>query len=442
MTFLSSRLPSRRAAATTLAFVLATQVAIAQPAAGAEHWVGTWATAVVVRPPARPATPGQAAPPQQPQQAAFAINNQTLRQIVHVSIGGTRTRVVLSNAYGTAPLSIGAAQVALREKDAKIVPGSNRTLTFAGRPSVTIPTGAVMFSDAVNLTVPPLSDLAVDLFLPDDLKDASLTTHFGANQTNYASNAGNFAGAADFPVSTTTPSWFFLARVEVAAPEQAGAIVTFGDSITDGTRSTPNTNGRWPDQLAKRLLAKPAPASVHAILNEAIAGNRLLAEATIPFGVNALARFDRDVLAQTGATHVIVLEGINDIGLARQAPVPSAEDLIAAHQQMVARAHAHGLKIFGATLTPFEGAAYFSAEGETKRQAFNNWLRISKAYDGVIDFDVVVRDPQSPNKMQAQYDSGDHLHPNDAGYLAMGNAIDLSLFESGSLAAPAKAKRK
>ncbi len=423
---------SRSIAIAALACGLTSNVAFAQPPAG-EHWVGTWSTAVVVRPPAS----GQ---PAQPQAGALAINNQTLRQVVHVSIGGSRERVLLSNVFGTAPLSVGAAQIALREKDSKIVASSNRPLTFGGRTSVTVPTGAVMLSDPVSLTVPPLSDLAIDLFVPGNLAQASLTSHFGANQTNYISNAGNFAGAAEFPVATTTPSWFFLARVEVTAPAQIGAIVAFGDSITDGTRSSINSNSRWPDDLAKRLLA--SPASARGILNAAIAGNRLLTEQNIPFGVNALARFGRDVLDQSGATHVIVLEGINDIGMARETPGPSAEDLIAAHQQMVERAHAHGLKIFGATLTPFEGAAYFSPAGEVKRVAFNTWMRNNQAYDGFIDFDAVVRDPQAPTKILARYDSGDHLHPNDTGYEAMGNAIDLKLFESGPVQKPGKAKHK
>jgi len=415
-----------------LASLLAAHMALAQPAG--EHWLGTWSTADVVRPPARPAAQGQ------PQPAAISINNQTLREIVHVSAGGARARVVLSNVFGTEPLSVGAAQMALREKDSKIVAGSNRPLTFGGRASVTIPAGAIMLSDAVNLSVPPMSDLAIDLFLPGDLTQSTLTSHFGAYQTNYVSNTGDFAGAAEFPVSSTTPSWFFLERVEVTAPAQVGAVIAFGDSITDGTRSTADTNGRWPDQLAKRLLAKPG--NVRGVVNAAIAGNRLLSEGNVAAGINALARFDRDVLSQTGATHAIVLEGINDIGVAREAPSPSAEDLIAAHEQLVERAHAHGLKIFGATLTPFEGAAYFTAAGEAKRQALNTWMRSNKVYDGVIDFDAVIRDPENPTKVLPRYDSGDHLHPNDAGYEAMGAAIDLKLFESGIKQTTAKAKRK
>lgn len=420
----------RRTLIAVLSCTLTAQVLLAQLPSG-EHWVGTWATSAVVRPPAQaPAGGRQAAPP-------LTLDNRTLRQIVHVSIGGSQARVLLTNAFGTAPLTIAAAQIALREKDSKIVSGSNRSLTFAGRTSVTIPTGAVILSDAVNLNVAPMSDLAIDLFLPDDLSKANLTSHFGANQTSYISNAGNFAGSADFPVGSTTPSWFFLSRVEVAAPARTSAIVTFGDSITDGTRSTPNTNSRWPDQLAKRLLA--TPSSAHGMLNEAIAGNRLLTEAAIPFGYNALSRFGRDVLDQPGVTDVIVLEGINDIGMApRDTPGPSPEDLIAAHEQLVERAHEHGLKIYGATLTPYEGAAYFTPAGEVKRQAFNTWVRSNKFYDGVIDFDTVVRDPQSPTKILPRYDSGDHLHPNDAGYEAMGGAIDLKLFQSG----PAEKKNK
>lgn len=337
--------------------------------------------------------------------------------------------MVLTNALGSAPLNIGAAYAGLRDKDAKIVPGSGQALTFNARPSVTIPAGAVILSDPIDLSVSAMTDLAIDLFLPEDmLAPASpLTTHFAAAQTNYISAAGNFAGAADLPGAQTTLSWFFLERVEVTAPAPVNAIVTFGDSITDGTRSTPDTNARWPDVLAKRLLARPGAR--YAVLNAAIAGNRLLSEANIPFGINALARFERDVIGQTGVADVIVLEGINDIGMARANPLPASADIIAAHEQLIERAHAKGLKIFGATLTPFEGAAYFSPAGEAKRQAFNSWLRTSKAYDGVIDFDAVTRDPQNPTKLLPLYDSGDHLHPNDAGYQAMGSSIDLALFE-------------
>jgi lysophospholipase L1-like esterase len=421
----------------------------------ADHWVGTWATAVVVRPQAPAATPPATAPegsacapaafgpgpgrgPGGPgggragftPPAPLNFKNQTLRQMVHVSLGGDRLRVVLSNAFGTVPLEIGAAHVALRDKEAAIQAKSDRPLTFGGTPSTFIAAGAVVVSDPVALTLPAAADLAIDLYLPGDTAASSspLTTHQSALQQNYISAEGNHAGEPDFPGATTTQQWFFLARVEVAAPEPAGAVVAFGDSITDGTRSTPNTNNRWPDEFARRLAAQKMPLGV---LNQGIAGNRVLCDGA---GVSALARFDRDVLAQTGAKYVVVLESINDIGIGRSNPIPSAEDLIAAHRQLIERAHAHGLKIYGATLTPFEGAAYFSAEGEAKRQAVNQFIREGKAYDGVIDFDKAVRDPAAPSKIQQQYNPGDNLHMNDAGYQAMAAAIDLGLFKASGRA--------
>jgi lysophospholipase L1-like esterase len=435
-------------------FTVAVPHALNAQAGRADHFVGTWATAVVVR----PQGPAAAAPASAPEGSACApavfgpapgrggaagggragftppaplnFTNQTLRQIVHVSLGGDRLRVVLSNAFGTVPLEIGAAHVALRDKDAAIQVKSDRPLTFGGRSSTFIAAGAVAVSDPVALTVPSAADLAVDLFLPGDTAASTspLTTHQGALQVNYISADGNHAGEPDFPGAATTQQWFFLARVEVAAPEQAGAVVTFGDSITDGTRSTPNTNNRWPDELARRLAAQKIPLGV---LNQGIAGNRVLCDGA---GVSALARFDRDVLAQTGAKYVVVLESINDIGIGRSNAVPSAEDLIAAHKQLIERAHAHSLKIYGATLTPFDGAAYFTAEGEAKRQAVNQFIRTGKAYDGVIDFDAAVRDPAAPSKIQQKFNPGDNLHMNDAGYQAMAAAIDLGLFKASGRA--------
>jgi lysophospholipase L1-like esterase len=428
-----------------LAAAVASPPAARAQARGDDRWVGTWATAVVARlqGPPQPPPPAQAGslcppavfgPPPGRQGGATPLpppplnfSNQTLRQIVHVSLGGDRVRVVLSNAFGTAPLAIGAAHVALRASDAadaKIDAKSDRPLTFSGSPSTAIAAGAIAVSDPVSLSIPAFADLAVDIYLPSDTAASTspLTTHAGALQTNYVSNAGNFTGAADFPVSTTTPSWFFLARVEVAAPLPTAAVVAFGDSITDGTRSTPNTNSRWPDDLAKRLAA----ANVRmAVLNEGIAGNRVLCDGA---GVSALARFDRDVLVQPGATHVIVLESINDIGIGRSNPSPTTADLIAGHRQLIERAHARGLRIIGATLTPYEGAAYATPEGEVKRQAVNEWIRHGKEYDGVIDFDAAVRDAAAPARIQAQFNPGDNLHMNDSGYKAMADAIDLALF--------------
>jgi lysophospholipase L1-like esterase len=292
----------------------------------------------------------------------------------------------------------------------------------------------VLTSDPADLTVPDFSELAIDFFLPDDTSasHSPVTTHPASWQTGYVSPPGNHAGAASMPVQSTTryrradglesATWFFLARVEVPAAERAGAIVTIGDSITDGTGSGLDAGNRWPDHLARRLARAGMGL---AVLNAGIGGNRILVEGN---GPSALARFDRDVLSQPGVTHVIVLEGINDIGQARANASPSGADLIAAHRTLVERAHARGLRIFGATLTPFEGANYWTAEGEAKRQQLNEWIRTAKVYDGVFDFDAAVRDPAHPAKLQARYDPGDHLHLNAAGYQAVADTIDLALF--------------
>jgi lysophospholipase L1-like esterase len=426
-----------------------------QGAPARQHWVGTWFAPSAARAdpsptPSAPASPLSverdlvvppavlAVAPRQELtvggQSALHFNNQTIRQIAHVSLGGSRLRVVLSNAFGTAPLTIGAAQIALRDKNAAIVPLSNRVLTFGGAARLKVPAGALFISDPVELVVPDFADLAVDLYLPEDTAaiKSPLTTHPAAWQTGYVSPPGNHAGVISMPVQTTTayrrgdglPSatWFFLTRIEVIAPIQAGAIVAIGDSITDGTASTIDTNNRWPDHLARRL----AKAGIRmGVLNAGMGGNRVLNEGN---GPSALARFDRDVIAQTGVTHVVVLEGINDIGQARQNGSPTAADLIEAHKQMIERAHARGLKIYGATLTPFEGANYWTPEGEAKRQTLNDWIRTSKAYDAFFDFDAAVRDPSHPTKILAEYDPGDHLHLNAAGYLALANAVDLRLF--------------
>jgi len=430
-----------------------------------DRWVGTWTTAEVGRPqnpfPPAPALPpfmantrcaAPAAPPVAPPPGqTFApmpfphFTNQTLRQIVHTSIGGSKARVVLSNAYGTAPVTVGAAHIALRDKEGAIQAASGRPLTFSGRPTVTIPANAVVYSDPVNLTVPQMADLAIDLYLPGTTNTpATITMHGGAFQTSYISETGNHVGKPTLPVVGTTRSWFLLSRVDVAAADATGAVVAFGDSITDGAASTADTNNRWPDHLTRRLLSQGIKMGV---LNAGIGGNRVLNEATVPAGVdvravgagiNALARFERHVLSQPGVTHVIVMEGINDIGNARQNATPTAEDLIAGHKQLIEQAHARGLKIYGATLTPFWGAAYFTEVGEAKRQALNEWIRNGKGYDGVVDFDKATRDPNDPKKLLEKYDSCDYLHPSDAGYKAMGDAIDLSLFRNGPAAAASR----
>jgi lysophospholipase L1-like esterase len=440
-------------------------LALASPALAQsknEKWVATWATALVSRPLAGPRAggPGPGGPPLAPAIVlppsgaaaapaiaappatsaappagggggrgfvpAATVSNQTLRQIVRASIGGSKVRVVLSNAFGTAPVEIGGASVALRDTDSSIQPGTAKPLLFGGSPTASVLAGATLVSDPVDLTVAPLADLAIDLFVPGDLGVSSspVTTHNGASQTNYVSETGNHVGEATIAPALRPGAWFLIGRVEVIAPANTLAVVTFGDSITDGARSTSDVNARWPDVLARRLAARKG-AGV-AVLNAGISGNRVLGDGA---GVSALARFDKDVLMQTGVTHVVVMEGINDIGIARNNPTPSAADLIAAHKQLIARAHARGLKIYGATLTPYEGAAYFTPEGEAKRQALNEWIRTSGAYDGVIDMDKATRDPAAPTRFLPAYDSGDHLHPGDAGYKAMGEAVDLALFK-------------
>ena len=384
---------------------------------GNEQWVGAWGTAL------HEPSPGP------PGLTNTGFSNQTLRQIVHTSVEGNYVRVRLST-FGARALAIGAAHIALRASDAAIVPDSDRTLTFGGEPSITIPPGAVVMSDAVALQVPAFADLAVSIFVPGSTGPA--TWHFLGLQTSYISSEGDFTGAVTMPVASTSLGRFWLASVEVTTTRQTGAIVTFGDSVTDGAASTPNTNNRWPDHLARRLLAQ-AGNRMMGVLNQSITGNRLLHDG---IGPNGLARFDRDVLAQTGVTHVIVLLGNNDLWTGETilpAESVTAEEVIQGHRQLIQRAHARGLTIYGATLTPLQG--FVTAEVfpiiEAKRQMVNAWIRTSGEYDAVIDFDEITRDPNVPTRLLPLYDSGDHLHPNNAGYEAMGNAIDLKLFKNG-----------
>ena len=397
--------------------------AFAQSGSSSEHWIGTWAAAPMAFLPSPQQAPGPGSV------APASFKNQTLRQIVHVSAGGQRVRVVFSNVFGTEPLVIGAAYVGLRQKGAAITPGSARPLTFGGSPSGTIPAGAVLFSDAADLALPVLSDLAIDLFLPGDtaVSASPQTAHSGARQTSYVSTDGNHAGAPDMPAATTTASWYFLSRVEVTTPDEGRSVVLFGDSITDGYNSTPDTNNRWPDALARRIGERAGKVDF-GVLNLGIDGNQILNDG---LGISALARLDRDALAQTGVAYVVLLEGINDVGY-RQQQRATAPELIAGDLQIIARAHARGLKIYGGTLLPYEGTTfpgYWTPEGEATRQKLNDWIRTSHAFDGVIDFDAAMRDPNNPTKIIPKYDSGDHLHPNDDGYGFMANTVDLSLFQ-------------
>jgi lysophospholipase L1-like esterase len=403
----------------------------------APRWVGTWATAPAWRTAiqaGQPAAGAAATPSGLPGPVVpIEITNQTLRQIVHTSLAGDRVRVVFSNEFGTSPLAIGGAHVGRRAKGAAIVAGSGRPLTFAGQPAATIPAGAALISDDVELSVQAGADLAVDLYVPGTTEGSTspITWHQRAYQTNYVSRTGNHAGAADFPVAATTLIWHYLTRVEVSAHPDAFAVVTIGDSITDGYGSDVDTNTRWPDELARRLRAN-ARTRHASVLNLGIGGNRLLAEAGGGFGVSALARFDRDVLAQPNLRYIIVLEGINDIGFGKPGAGPTAAELILARRQLITRAHAHGITIFGGTLTPFDGANYWTPQGEATRKAVNEWMRTSGAYDGVIDFDRAVHDPGQPTKFLPQLHPGDFLHLNSAGYKAMAAAVDVKLFEKGT----------
>jgi lysophospholipase L1-like esterase len=422
---IDSKRVKRRSRVATLV-VAALLLAVAPSGAVAqsgERWIGTWSAS-----PVAPFGASSAANLRDPQ-----FENQTVRDVVHTTIGGSRVRIRLSNLFGSQPLVVGAAHVAIRDKGPAVVAATDRALTFGGRRTVTIPAGAIALSDAAPLDVPAGGDLAVSLYFP--VATAMTSVHRSAFQTSYVAN-GNATGAASLESPKTIATWPFLTGVDVASRTSPGAIVALGDSITDGSNSTPDTNRRWPDVLAARL--RVAKRDV-AVLNQGIGGNRLLhdgaGEYGAAFGPNALARFDRDVLSQAGARWVIVLLGINDIGHpGANAPLSeevSADDLIAGLRQLVERAHEKGLRIYGATITPFEGITWdgwFTPEKEAKRQAVNRWIRTGGAFDGVIDFEKAVRDPSHPTRMLAAFDSGDHLHPNDAGLEAMGRAVDIGPF--------------
>jgi lysophospholipase L1-like esterase len=356
---------------------------------------------------------------------------QTIRQVARVSVGGEQVRITLSNEYGTLPMTVGAAHVAISEQGAAIKAGTDRALTFSGNASVTIPPGASVVSDPADLDVAPLSSVAVSMFFAQ--VTPTTTMHNDGRQTAYIV-AGDKVSDADITPDSTTLSRLFLSAVSVNAPEGARAIVTFGDSITDGDGSSADANHRWPDVLAERL--QQAGGAPTAVLNEGISGERVL---TDRMGVNALARFEEAVLSHPYVDTVIFMMGINDIGwpdsvLDPQATAPTAEDIIAGYKQLIARAHDHGIRVFGATLTPFNNAfgggpleGYYNEEKEAKRVAVNEWIRTSGAFDGVIDFDKVVQDPANPNKILPAFDKGDNLHPNDAGYKAMAESIDLNM---------------
>ncbi len=429
-------LRTRRSVRRLVAVLTGALLLAAAPATSAEPahrgpdsapWTGTWASA----------------PTETPASVTAEFEDETIRQTVRTSIGGDRVRIRLSNEFGSGPLAIGEARVARPAHggpSSRIDPRTDRPLTFGGRTSVTVPAGAPMLSDPVSLKVPAGTDLVVSIHLPRSTRGSTL--HSMALQRNYVA-AGNVTGRAAIEPTATIDRWYFLTGVSVSTARPSSAVVTLGDSITDGADTDVDANHRWPDFLSGRLRAPGGPGAV-GVLNQGISGNRLLHDPNPPagsdaenfaahFGQSALRRFDRDVASQPGAEHLIVLLGVNDIGqpgtVAPESERVTAADLIDAHRQIIARAHDRGLKAYGGTVLPFKGdtLGFYSPENEAARQALNHWIRTGGEYDAVIDFDRALRDPSDPQRLLARYDSGDHLHPNDAGAEALAQAVPLRL---------------
>lgn len=405
----------RRQLLTTLSVLIVGLGATALPAhaqSPSGHWVGTWATA----------------PDAAPIAATQPVGDITYREVVHISQGGQQVRVVFSNEFGTTPLNIASAHIAPSEGQSRIFTGDDHALTFSGRAEALIPAGERLASDPVSLKVAALSTLSVSFYLPaQDLPVLSL--HHLAIQTNYVTQ-GNQVTAAVLPAAKEITTYPFLRTVEIQPTSSTNVIACLGDSITDGVHSTRNANARWPNVLANRLVDSES-SSAPSVIDLGIGGNRLLQN---DVGPDALARLDRDVLSQSNVSYLIVLEGINDIGdgwgpRSRDPHPPSTEDIIGAYKQIIARAHAHNIVVYGGTLLPYQCAKYHSTAGEAIREKVNSWIRTSGAFDGVLDFEKVVQDPNNPLKLSPAFDSGDSLHPNDAGYRAMGDSIPLSLFK-------------
>ncbi|HTQ34723.1 MAG TPA: SGNH/GDSL hydrolase family protein [Stellaceae bacterium] len=375
-----------------------------------QNWVGTWT-----------ATPAPA--------EGVAFGNHTLRMTPRVSIGGGTLRVRISNAYGVRPLVIGAARIALRAEGAATVPGSDRQLTFGGEARATIAAGALLVSDPVTLDVKPLADLAVSFHLPQDLPASFGITGRYARQTNYISPVGDFTAETVMPVGKITDDWYFLCGVDVVAPKETVGIVAVGDSLTDANISTHDGHHSWPSQLARRLAARGGPTV--AVMNQGLGGNRILHDVR---GDSGLRRFDRDVIAQPGVTHCVIMLGTNDLRNRGADPAQevTAPQMIAGLKQLALRGRSAGIEMIGATLTPFWNETFlpgaWNARREAVRVAVNAWLREGTAFDALVDFDAALRDPENHLRMLPKYDCGDHLHPSDVGYRTMGDAIDLALF--------------
>ncbi len=392
------------------------------PAAGGgrDHWVNTWVSMPQLTEPHN-------LPPAPFTGPDGVLHDSTLRQTVRMSVGGHRMRLRFSNAFGGTALPITAVTVALpvdgQAGVSAVRPDTTRRVSFNGRPSVTIPVGAQMVSDPLNFPLAARSNLTVTVYLADGQRSLEVTSHPGSRTSSYLL-AGNHVDGADLPGATRTDHWYFLSGVEVMAGPGTAGVVMLGDSLTDGRGSTTNQNNRWPDQLLNRLNGV-------AVLNQAAGGNRVLNDG---LGPNALARLDRDVLAQSGVRWLVVFEGVNDIGTAEATPVAQKElaaDLIAAYEQIIVRAHAKGLRVYGATLLPFGGnTGYDDAAGvrESARLVVNEWIRTSGRFDAVIDFDAAVRDPADPRRLAPAADEGDHLHLNPTGYRMLADAVPARLF--------------
>ena len=394
-------------------------------ACSAAEWVQTWGAAPL------PPTPAQGPFPATP-----SFSNQTVRQTIRVSVGGTRIRLRLTNEYGTKPLALGAVRVALADEKGNVRIETGREVSFSGKRTAMVPPGAPYFSDPIELPVSALSSLSVSIYLPEDT--GACTCHATGVQRTFVSDTGDFT-AKDFTPVRTMESRAFISGVEVETSGTARAVVVLGDSISDGMGSSVDANRRWPDLLANRLNEKGARG--WGVVNMGISGNRVLNDGAAQ---NALARFDRDVLSVTGVQAVVLFEGVNDLGLSYgkfEGPIAdffksltpaqkaTEEAMIAGYRQLIARARARGLKVFAATITPYGGALYHSPQGEAVRQAINKWIRTSGEVDGVLDFDAAVRDASDPARMKDGFHSGDRLHGSDAGYAAMAAAVDLSLFK-------------
>lgn len=379
----------------------------------ASHWVGAWATAPF------DGDPWHHTP---------TLMDSTVREIVHTTLAGKELRIRFTNEFGKEPLQIDAANVSLSSGGSSVNPGSMHSLTFGGKPSIVIPPGAEVVSDAVDMATPAFTNLAITFFLPLQ-QITTPSVHTNAAQDNYVQPGDEIADDS-LAAAKVSSEWFFIKGVDVVPTQpHAAAVVAFGDSITDGAWVTENSNHRWPDFLAQRLHGNPSTAHL-SVLNEGIGGNCVLIHCV---GPNALERLDRDVFGQAGVKYMIVLESINDIGALHNPNQPdyklTAADLEQGLSQIVARAHEHGIKVFGATLTPYKGAGYYTERGEQIREQVNQWILTSGVFDGTVDFDKAVSNPAEALTYLKQYDSGDHLHPNDNGYSAMANAIALSLFQ-------------